>query len=198
VPAAASTAGGGTTIARSAERPGSARELAETYQKAIKAVEQRLDPDANELVAVTEPAPPVEEEKAEIVEPAPAPTPAFDPNVIVHQLQAWMPDAIATCKLRGFVTDNQGEVLESVPGKIKMRIGTMQKGFSWLGIGRKNGVVDLELRLERSNPGQQNLLHITVLMSSPHRKSADASWRERCNEVFCELRSYLAGVIISG
>jgi hypothetical protein len=34
-------------------------------------------------------------------------------------------------------------------------------------------------------------------MSSPHRKSADPAWRERCNEVFCELRSYLAGAVVA-
>jgi hypothetical protein len=36
-----------------------------------------------------------------------------------------------------------------------------------------------------------------VLMSSPHRKAADPSWRERCAEVFCELRSYLAATVVS-
>jgi hypothetical protein len=36
-----------------------------------------------------------------------------------------------------------------------------------------------------------------VLMSSPNRKTADAPWRERCNEVFCELRSYLAGATVA-
>jgi serine/threonine-protein kinase len=106
-----------------------------------------------------------------------------------------MPDVIATNKLRGFVHDNNGEVLESVPGKIKMRIGG-SGGFSWLGIGRKS-IVDVELRLERNNTQQQNLLHITVLLTSPGRKSIDAVWRERCNEVFCELRSYLAGAVVS-
>ena len=117
------------------------------------------------------------------------------------QMEAWMPDTIATYKLRGFVQDNNGEVLESVPGKIKMRIGgdgSRNKGaFAWFGIGHKCSIVDVELHLERNNPQQQNLLHIIVLMSSPHRKSSDAGWRERCNEVFCELRSYLAGAVVS-
>jgi serine/threonine-protein kinase len=123
----------------------------------------------------------------------------FDANVIVHQLEAWMPDIIATNKLRGFVQDTNGEVLESVPGRIRMRIGAgpNHSAFSWLGIGRKTGIVDLELRLERNNPSQSNLLHVIVLMSSPHRKSSDPSWRERCNEVFCELRSHLAATVVT-
>jgi serine/threonine protein kinase len=180
-----------------ADRPASARELAETYQKALKAVEQRIDPDPNELTSTPVPTEPVEAARTEVV--ALPPTPPFDANVMVYHMQAWMPDVIATIRLRGFVQDYNGEVLESVPGMIKMRIGAAksQGAFSWLGIGRKNGIVDVELRLERSNPNQQNLLHLTVLMSTPHRKSSDGTWRERCNEVFCELRSYLAGAIVS-
>jgi serine/threonine-protein kinase len=114
-------------------------------------------------------------------------------------MEAWMPDVIATNKLRGFVQDNNGEVIESVPGRIRMRIGAgaTQGALAWLGLGRKC-VVDVELRLERNNPHQQNLLHITVLMSSPNRRSNDATWRDRCGEVFCELRSYLAGAVIAG
>jgi serine/threonine-protein kinase len=180
-------------------RPGSARELAEAYEKSLREVEQRLMADVPEA-----PPPPSGTEPREpgkTVAFGAAPLPAYDPNVIVHQLEAWMPDTIATYKLRGFVQDNHGEVLESVPGMIRMRIGgnasKSKSAFSWLGIVAKSIVVDIELRLERLNPHQQNLLHITVLMSSPHRKAGDPAWRERCNEVFCELRSYLAGAVVA-
>jgi serine/threonine-protein kinase len=177
------------------DRPGSARELASLYQKALQQIEYRNDSDSDL------PDPTVTEglnEPSTVVLP-PLPLPAFDPNVIVHQINAWMPDTIATFKLRGFVQDNNGEVLESSPGKIRMRIGanTKNSAFSWLGIGHKNQIIDVELRLERNDPQQANQLHITVLMSSPHRKGTEAPWRERCNEVFCELRSYLAGVVVA-
>jgi eukaryotic-like serine/threonine-protein kinase len=178
------------------DRFASARELGEHYQKALQEVGYRLEssPSAPAPVPVADDAEPPVTEVVGRSEPPP-----FDPNVVVHQMEAWMPDTIATYKLRGFVHDNNGEVLESVPGMIRMRIGgdgaKNRSAFSWLGIGRKNGIVDLELRLERTNPAQQNLLHILVLMSSPHRKSAEAGWRDRCNEVFCELRSYLAGTV---
>ena len=175
------------------DRPASARDLAELYSKALKQAEQRLEPSAAELVPAPVSEHPAESPKTEIVcQSQPIP---YDANTIVHQLEAWMPDAIATYKLRGFVQDNNGEVLESVPGMIKMRLGS--KSYSWLGLGRKSGIVDLELRLERNNPQQENMLHVVVMMSSPHRKSTDAHWRERCNEVFCELRSYLAGASVS-
>jgi serine/threonine-protein kinase len=178
------------------DRPGSARDLAEEYQKALKIAEDRINPPSGETPP-PRPAPKPEAQRTDVV-PKHASLP-FDANVVVHQLEAWMPDIIATNKLRGFVQDNNGEVLESVPGKIKMRIGAgaNRSAFSWLGIGRKAGIVDLELRLERNNPSQQNLLRVIVLMSSPHRKSGDPHWRERCDEVFCELRSHLAATVIS-
>ena len=173
-----------------ADRPGSARELAELYQKALKKADERLAPALAESPVPAAPA-------LENTPPNEVPTAAipYDAHTIVHQLEAWMPDTIASFKLRGFVQDNSGEVIESVPGMIRMRLGG--KSFSWLGLGRKADIVDLELRLERNNPAQQNQLHITVLMTSPHRKSADPHWRERCNEVFCELRSYLAGAVVT-
>src|SRR5206468_7690381 len=39
---------------------------------------------------------------------------------LVHKLDAWMPEPIAVVKLRGFVDDAQGEVLESKPGMIRV------------------------------------------------------------------------------
>ena len=180
------------------DRFGSARELAEAFQKAVQAEVSR-GPETNGTPINSE-AQAAEAPKTDVL-PLPAPPP-FDANMIVHQMSAWMPDAIATYKLRGFVQDNNGEVLESVPGKIKIRIvagGKSRSALSWLGLGAsKSDVIDVELRLERNNAQQTNLLCITVLMSSPHRRAADPYWRERCNEVFCELRSYLAGAVVNG
>ncbi|MBI1830939.1 MAG: serine/threonine protein kinase [Planctomycetes bacterium] len=178
------------------DRPHSARDLAESYQKALNAIVDRMEPDAVPPAPATgTPVP----EKTDVVPKQPAIP--IDPNSVVMQMEAWMPDAIATFKLRGFVQDNNGEVLENAPGRIKMRLGAdgsrNQSAFSWLGFGHKSSIVDVELHLERTNPQQQNLLHITVVMSSPHWRSADAAWRERCNEVFCELRSYLAGAVVT-
>ena len=177
-----------------ADRPGSARELAESFHKALNQAEDRTAARPEDRPAAPADTQP-ETAVTEIVGLAP-PVP-FDANTIVHQMEAWMPDVIATNKLRGFLHDIKGEVIESIPGNIKMRIGGTT--YSWLGLARKADIIDLELRLERNNPQQPNLLHITVLMSSPHRKSTDTHWRERCGEVFCELRSYLAGaVVVSG
>ncbi len=179
------------------ERPGSAREYAEEFQRAVESDVGQSSSDSLPRPKL-EPAEPEESTALAPLISGPAPKPIVEPGVIVHQIEAWMPDAIATFKLRGFVQDNNGEVLESTPGLIKMRIGANNSGaFAWLGIGRKSSIVDIELRLHRDNASQPNILHVTVLMSSPHRKSEDAYWRERCNQVFCELRSYLAAVVVT-
>jgi serine/threonine-protein kinase len=177
-----------------ADRPASARELAEHYSKALKLVEDRIAAEPMDAPAPVNGQEPAEAPATEVVA-QPVPQIPFDANTVVHQLEAWMPDSIASFKLRGFVQDCNGEVIESAPGVIKMRIGG--KSTSWLGLGRKADVIDLELRLARNNPTQLNHLHITVMMRSPHRKSADPHWRDRCAALFCELRSYLAGVVVS-
>jgi eukaryotic-like serine/threonine-protein kinase len=177
------------------DRPSSARELAEKFNEAIF---QSQQPSSGAQSAA------IDAPSSWQLKPEPAKTDViphhvtipFDPNVIVHQLEAWMPDTIASYKLRGFVQDINGEVLESVPGMIRVRIGGKQT-TNWLGLRRKNHIVDLELRLERANPQQQSILHIVVMMSSPERAALNPSWRERCGEVFCELRSYLAGVSVA-
>jgi serine/threonine-protein kinase len=191
------------------DRPQSARELAEIYDGALA----RLQSPSGRFLRPT--PPPTD---PEIPREAPATTPSvsantpapaalaerpaeLDPNAVVHHLEAWMPERIAVYKLRGFIDDVGGQVVENVPGRIRVRLGgkgsiyqvPSQGALSWLGIGRK-GVVDMELLLERNNPTQQNLLTITVLMRSPEPGAAvSTAWRERCSEIFCDLRAYLMG-----
>jgi serine/threonine-protein kinase len=142
------------------------------------------------------------EQKEQPAPPAP-PSPVEPvPGAVVHHLEAWMPEAIASHKLRGFVYDVGGEVVESVPGTIRVRLGGKgsvywtpgQGPLSWLGLGRRASLIDVELRLERNNPTQQSLLSITVLMRSPEGLAAETpAWKARANQVFCDLRAYLMG-----
>jgi serine/threonine-protein kinase len=133
-------------------------------------------------------------------------TPAEDPSAVVQHLEAWMPEAIAAYKLRGFVDDVGGQVIESVPGKIRVWLGgkgsiysfPASGGLSWLGLGRRGGGLDIELLLQRFNPQQQSLLTITVVMRPPDPRAAvTAAWRACCNQIFCDLRAYLMGQGIS-
>jgi eukaryotic-like serine/threonine-protein kinase len=138
-----------------------------------------------------------------VVVKAPAPTtpmPLADPLAVVHLLEAWMPEKIATFKLRGFIQDVGGELVESVPGRISVRLGgkgcvylAPARGLSWLGLGRR-APIDLELRLNRTDSGRENHLKITVVFrSSGNDLNADIAWRTLCTQIYCDLRGYLMG-----
>jgi arabinogalactan endo-1,4-beta-galactosidase len=87
--------------------------------------------------------------------------------------------------------DAGGEVIESVPGRIRVRLGARGSVYaargraSWLILGRKSSLIEVELQLERSDPARDNLLHITVLMRPVDRRAGeDEEWRERCDKEF--------------
>jgi len=169
-------------------RPQSARELAESYQKALDE-----EPELHESAAAA--PPPAREHVRPVVV-----RPAADPNAVAHYLEAWMPESVASHKLRGFVNDAGGEVVESVPGLIRVRLGadsayTFRNGpLSWLGIRRRSSAIDMELRLEQADPDRASLVGITVLMRSPQGDAAsDLIWRARCDQIYCDLRAYLMG-----
>ena len=134
--------------------------------------------------------------------PTPATTPpgsVNDPLAVVQTLEAWMPETIATYKLRGFINDVGGELLESVPGRIKVRLGgkgcvynapAPRSSFSWLGIGRRTGFIDMELRLHRPDAARESQLRITVILRSPSAEvSTDGAWRRLCGQIICDLRA---------
>jgi serine/threonine-protein kinase len=173
------------------DRPANARELAERFETALAHEEV-----VQEQTAAAQSPRPAESR------PEPEPPRNHDPQAVVHHLRAWMPERIATYKLRGFVDDVGGEVVESVPGLIRVRLGGRgsiyqaggQGALSWLGLGRRGGLIDMELRLERDDPTRESVLHITVTMRSPGGDAAlSPDWRARCGQIFCDLRGYLMG-----
>lgn len=183
-----------------AGRPASARDLAQEFHDALMLSQSGPIPPGGYRAMIDAPTP--KPAASDTPPPTTSMTPTvYDPNAVTYRMEAWMPDAIAGHKLRGFVHDQEGEVLESVPGRIRVRLGNKAGeagALSWLvGFRRKPTVVDMELLLERNNPQQQSQLQITVLMTSPDRKlSVNPAWRERCAQIYCELRSYLAGASV--
>jgi eukaryotic-like serine/threonine-protein kinase len=181
------------------DRPATARELAEMYDAALAGVMPARSASLDVLVQ-SDPEQGDEQGMAgtSVQE---LPRQDFDPYVMGYELQAWMPDSVATCKLQGFVEDVGGEVVESVPGKIRVRLGDRGSVYfvpgsgplSWLGLGNRAGVIDMELLLQRSDE-EPSQLRITVKMRPAHLKSIPSdSLRERCSQVFCDLRAYLMG-----
>lgn len=118
-------------------------------------------------------------------------------GALPFNMEAWMPEVIAIRKLRGFVHDCGGEVLESVPGLIRVRLGKSQGAgsISWLRFGnRAAGPIDVELHMHSNDPRQENRLTIHVLFRASHAGLlADEMWRTRCERIFVELRAYLMG-----
>jgi serine/threonine-protein kinase len=181
------------------ERPQSARELAERYEKALG---RRLTRPEDWVLSAG-----CRLSGAHRPVTAHARTPT-DPNTIVHRLEAWMPERIAVVKLQGFVHDVGGEVIESVPGMIRVRLTEKPVAarparaglLACLGLGRKveddpppDGIeIELHMQKQDAVPGK---LQVTVLLRPEGgRRPADApAWRARCDTLQRELRAYLIG-----
>jgi serine/threonine protein kinase len=132
------------------------------------------------------------------MQPTPLPNSVRDAGALPFTMDAWMPESIALMKLRGFIQDFGGELIETQPGLVRVRLGrAVQRGsgaFSWLGAHRRNGPVDVELQFSRRDPRKENHLTIAVLFRPPiPGLLSDKGWRDRCTQLFIDLRAYLMG-----
>lgn len=171
------------------QRPKSAQELIEMYKKAL--FEDRLPPMAFKKAPEKEEAPaPKENEQIKI-----------DPNAIVYHMEASMNRSVAEFKLKGFVRDAGGSLVETVPGLIRVQLGypgsryEMAMGkLSWLGMGRDAGMVEVYLYLRQKNPRRPDLQNITVIMLSLKGHTPEnAAWLAQCSRIYSDLRGYLMG-----
>ncbi|MBA4065107.1 MAG: hypothetical protein C0501_15615 [Isosphaera sp.] len=181
-----------------ADRPQQARELAERFDTALERAKAAADarPTGAPRPSAERPRP----RPSSIADPDPSrPTPVREPAVLPFHMEAWMPEGVALMKLRGFVHDSGGEVVESLPGLVRVRLGSRRTpsggGLSWLGLGRRSaGPLDVELHLRHAHPDQENQLTVHVLFRpATAGLLSDAGWKQRCADVFVELRSYLMG-----
>jgi eukaryotic-like serine/threonine-protein kinase len=169
-----------------AQRPPSARALAESFGQALG--QPIVDPRA-----FTAPVPcPAEE------------TRSFPPETLIDRFEAWMPEQIAAMKLRGFVQGVGGVVLESLPGLIHVRLaspqphGTTSKGFwDWLRpaplpAAAPSGEL-IELHLQKRLAGGASQVDVAVVRPNRAEESRAQreAGRERCRTVCRELRAYL-------
>ncbi len=196
------------------DRPQSARELSERLAEALRHSEERPAPRS---VSRTTPAPmapaardlpssetliPLETD-AEYRHRSDTPTDGLggepvDFTALNFRVEAWMPEVIAIRKLRGFVHDCGGEVLENAPGLVRVRLGqgrTPATTLAWFGLGRRSaGPIEIELRLTRADSRQENVLTIDVRFPASHPSLlSDAAWKGRCTKLYIELRAYLMG-----
>jgi serine/threonine-protein kinase len=182
------------------ERPRSARELVERYEHVLG---QRLvRPEEWVLSSAPPPAAALSGVHRVACKPA-------NGGAVVRCLEAWMPERIAVVKLQGFVHDVGGEVIESVPGMIRVRLANRNTAvtppprtglLARFGLGKPAEEppadrIEMELHMEKKDGGQQGRLQITVLLRSEdgRRQTSDPAWRARCDELHRELRAYLIG-----
>jgi eukaryotic-like serine/threonine-protein kinase len=126
----------------------------------------------------------------------------------VDTVEAWMPEQIAAVKLRGFVHDLGGEVIESIPGLIRVRLpfspaapDESEKARGWLsmfGGGRQTerksvSLAMVELHLEKVPDPRQSRLQISVVMrhGGDVKLVSSPQWRPWCERVCRDLRAYL-------
>jgi serine/threonine-protein kinase len=186
------------------DRPQTARELSDRFDTALERAQTALD---------SNPKLPGLPSESSHIRPGLAPSRsselrsgiALQSSAVKEQatlpfhMEAWMPEKIAIMKLRGFVHDAGGEVVESVPGLIKVRLGGRKSPtsgtFSWLSLGKRSAnLVDVELHLHNAHPEQENRLTVHVLFRPSHASLlTDKAWRHKCTQVFVELRAYLMG-----
>ena len=150
------------------------------------------------------------------VAPAPAPpapparlVSASDRHAVRQTFESDMPESMAMLKLKGFIQDLGGVILESVPGMIRVRLadpGKEKKSgsslFNWSERGRQPaGVVpavaatatDLELQMERKDPAHPGRLTVTLVMRPAGNGMVSAAWRTRCGLIGRDLQGYLMG-----
>lgn len=175
-------------------RPQSASELAERFDVALLKAKNdeslALVEEPFEIHVETPPTLPFEDN---------AVTPADDPTAIDFLLEAWMPQSIALLKLHGFVQDQGGEIIESVPGLIRVRLecplsdNRKAGALKWIGLGKRSAPIYLDLRMT-ALPGRDNQLQIQARFRPGHPcLQNDPLFRTHCVHHYIGLRGFLIG-----
>ncbi|MCI0460171.1 MAG: serine/threonine protein kinase [Gemmataceae bacterium] len=194
------------------ERPQSALELARRYEKALglkPAVSSPAAPVPTPARPAVQPAAPPPTEPSRAARPAASPPVRIsEPGAHMYHLQARMPESMAMLKLRGFIHDQGGTVLESAPGVIRVRLSINRPSVSATSWGisswqaysestsrtAESGLVEMELYLARKDPAQPDLHAITLVLRMRNRSVlAGVEWRNRCQQIHQDLQTYLSG-----
>ena len=141
----------------------------------------------------------------------------IDPNTAAYSVQVRMPESMAMLKLRAFVQDLGGKIVEgAVPqaGVVHVRLRAGGKSAppwaipgsdSWSGTGTganaaPSGLdLDMELRVQRPDPKQPDNLTIALTL-----RAAQNAWaisrrelQEQYDKILRDLKAYLHTIISS-
>jgi serine/threonine-protein kinase len=112
-----------------------------------------------------------------------------------------MLEALAMLKVRGFIHDLGGEVIDNEPGRIRVYLGrgapAAEQRWGWMSGAStpatvQKPVTDLEVQMHRRDRASADSLTITLLMRPPGGL-VRPEWRKRCQELARDLAAYLMG-----
>jgi serine/threonine protein kinase len=179
-------------------RPQSAAELDRRFQEALgaKASDAYIKPAGATSVPLSQTPPPN----------LPPSIPDYaDPNAVVYELQASMVESIALLKLKGFVQDLKGRIIESVPGLIRVYFveepaetkDPPPGRLSWFGktatrTASPPCVMEMRLHLAKQATGRSNDLALKlVLRPKGPLAGTRTQFRARCDKIHRDLQAYL-------
>ena len=167
------------------ERPADAKELTQRYLRAIRAPEL--------------PATAFDVEEIETNRKV-----TYDETDRLDRMEAWMPESIAIMKLRAFSECVGGELADSEPGRIRIRLPDprtppappTKSGF--FSVFRRSALpateyLNLDLYMLKKDQGNRSMVEISVILErNPSDNRAQAEMRIGFGQRICrELRAYL-------
>jgi serine/threonine protein kinase len=174
------------------ERPQTAFEVAMKYMQALGSLKALSPGDFQPLASGAE---------IDVGTAAAAAPTTSSVDRIVHSIEAWMPEAIAVMKIRGFLDDLGAKLISSDPGLIQVQIGNAKKRGGWLsglfgskpapGDDLEGMAVDLHMTKKPGN----NIDVTAVFRAIDGPLPADPRWHKRAKQLFNELRGYLMAKI---
>jgi hypothetical protein len=120
-------------------------------------------------------------------------------------MEVTMPESIVLLKLRGFIHDLRGEIVESVPGMIRVYLAEDKNGakessngiLSWFNSApaakaAPTRLTEMRLHMEKKEGGRPNDLALKlVLREKGGRDANQGKWRSRCDKLHTDLQAYL-------
>ena len=182
-------------------RPASADELLRRYEIALG--KRFLLPRRTAVVPTLQSAPPASTPVSGPATPVPTKLKtAADHHAVESRFETRMPESMAILKLKGFVQDLGGEVVDSVPGLIRVRLveRRAEKKSAWFSWGPERRVTmqvapsstEIELHMTRGDPTQPGRLTITLVLRSANGV-VTPEWKARCQKISRDFQAYLIG-----
>ena len=127
-----------------------------------------------------------------------------DRFILSDMLEACLPEKLAAIKLRGFIEEVGGQVVESEPGLIRVRLEPPPGGadpsarsgvFSFLSgvqrsVRRGKEPIEVSLKMEKIDANRVAVL-VDFRPMTLHMPSDPALWLERCEAYYSVLRKYI-------